>query len=158
LKAILFFGLVLLCGCTAAAPRISSSPSPLATAAAVEATKGFWKAYTGALGSGEMEPMKEVCEGASQAWAHTLARVVENRRKGVLTAITSYQLTNFKVSIEGSTTKVSHRLDWRGQMVSSSTRSPLEPEQALPALRATVELERFGNRLLVTDFQLDSWQ
>lgn len=158
MKTILLICIVLLSACTSTAPRASSSASPLASGAAVEATKAFWKAYTTALASGEMEPMKEVCEGASQAWAHTLARVVENRSKGLLTDITSYQLTNFNVSTEGATTKVSHRLDWSGRMVSGSTRSPLEPEQTWPALRATVELERFGKKLLVTDFQLDSWQ
>lgn len=157
MKASLFFCIVLLSACTSVAPRASSSPSPITGATAVEVTKAFWKAYATALASGEMDPMTEICEGASQAWAHTLARVVENRSRGVLTDITSYQLTNLKVSVEGPTTKVSHRLDWRGRMVSASTRTPLEPEQAWPALRATVELQHLRNKLLVTDFQLDSW-
>jgi len=145
--------LLVLSACNSVASPAPPAPSPSSAAEAIGVTKQFWKQLASAWSSGTMEPMAGVCEEASLAWAHTIARIAENHEKGELTEITGRHLKSFVVTSDGKATIVRHRLDLKGRQLSASTRLPLEPEQEWPPLRITVRLERFGAALLVTDFR-----
>ncbi len=155
MKTLALCALLVLSACTSSSPQALSA-TPSTEALAIETTKEFWKIFGSVLASGEIEPLAVACEPASRAWASVTAALIENREKRALTIVSNYRLKDFSVRTNGMTATVTHRLDWKLQDVSTATRQSLGPERAF-AYRSALQLERFGARLLVTDFDLEPW-
>jgi hypothetical protein len=157
MKGILLSVLLILSTCGPSAVGSSASPSLSTEAAAVEVTKKFWKVSMTVLASGDIEPLAQVCERESVAWANTRSNLLDNEYRGVVSINTQLRMTDFRVKSEQDRISVVHRLDLRGYESSASTRKPLEPEQTLPSQRSIVWLKSFGGRLLVTYVELGPW-
>jgi hypothetical protein len=157
MKAVLLSVLLILSTCGPSTARSIVSPSLSAEAAAIEATKKFWKVSMTVLASGDIEPLAKVCERESVAWANTRSNLLGNEYRGVVSINSDVRMSDFRVKSEQDKIIVVHRLDLKGYDSSASTRKPLEPEQTLPSQRATVWLKSTDGRLLVTYVELRPW-
>ncbi len=155
MKAILACALLLVSACTAQASQATATP--LAESNAIEVTKQFWRAYMTAQATGDIQPMAVVCERESVAWVNVRGKLLEDEFNGIVSINTSLRMSDFRASTEGKLARVTHRIDRKGYDASASTRRPLEAEQTLPPSKAMVTLERFGTKLLVTEFRLGPW-
>jgi hypothetical protein len=157
MKAMSLSVLLILSTCSPFAPGSSASPSLSTDAAAIEATKKFWKVSMTVLVSGDIEPLAQVCERESVAWANTRSNLLGNEYRGVFSINTDLRMGDFRVKSEQDKIVVVHRLDMKGYDVSASTRKQLEPEQTLPSQRSTLWLKSSAGRLLVTYVELRPW-
>jgi uncharacterized lipoprotein YajG len=145
--------ILLLSGCTSVQPSRGVTPkAEQSTEAAVEATKQFWKVFVQVQSSGDIEPLATVCERESLAWVNARGKLLEDNYKGIVSVNTGLTMSDFRVSSQGQQIVVTHVIQIKGYDASASTRKPLESEQTLPPEHATVELQRFGTKLLVTKF------